>query len=225
MSAVSAADRSSSSTPQQADAGAVVQETSREEQLDDAGQGGEDQRGTPEEHEDSRDVEVVEGGGKGGGVPVIIEPALVYTKKGEVVEVDQNIVGAVDLFRAPDGFVRKGRREQSFMYSLGVYVEEKEGGNHRYFCMADAACRRAMKVVPCRKGDRSNVNTHLKSKHGLQGSGGVKKEENKRQSQEGIKACFEASRNSGVGTNRCVLCAVYFLSCLFVLLVCVCSSH
>ena len=83
--------------------------------------------GEGENHEDTPEVEVVDGS-KGEGVPVI-KPALIYTKQGEVVEVDQNIVEAVDGFRVPDGFVRKGSREQSYMYSLGVYCEEREGVN------------------------------------------------------------------------------------------------
>ena len=81
--------------------------------------------GEGENHEDTPEVEVVDGS-KGEGVPVI-KPALIYTKQGEVVEVDQKIVEAVDGFRVPDGFVRKGSREQSYMYSLGVYCEEREG--------------------------------------------------------------------------------------------------
>ena len=81
--------------------------------------------GEGENHEDTPEVKVVDGS-KGEGVPVI-KPALIYTKQGEVVEVDQKIVEAVDGFRVSDGFVRKGSREQSYMYSLGVYCEEREG--------------------------------------------------------------------------------------------------
>lgn len=72
---------------------------------------------------------------------------------------DQKIVDAVDKSPVPDGFVRKGSREQSYMYSLGVYAEECEGINNKYFCMASAECRRTRKAIPCKKGDRSNVNT------------------------------------------------------------------
>ena len=50
--------------------------------------------GEGENHEDTPEVEVVDGS-KGEGVPVI-KPALIYTKQGEVVEVDQKIVEAVD---------------------------------------------------------------------------------------------------------------------------------
>ena len=38
----------------------------------------------------------------------------------------------------------------------------------------------------------------------MKGTSGVKKDAKKQEAQEGIKACFDASRNSGVGTNRCV---------------------
>ena len=62
--------------------------------------------GEGENHEDTSEVEVIDRS-KGEGVPVI-KPALIYTKQGEVVEVDQKIVEAVDGFRVPDDFVRKG---------------------------------------------------------------------------------------------------------------------
>ena len=45
-------------------------------------------------------------GGNGGGVPVI-KPVPVYNKNGEVVEVAQDVVDAVDRFTAPAGFVKK----------------------------------------------------------------------------------------------------------------------
>ena len=76
----------------------------------------------------------------------VIKPALIYTKQGEVVEVDQKIVEAVDGFSVPDGFVRKGSREQSYMYSLGVYCEETEGVNHKYFCLAGSKGRKTKRA-------------------------------------------------------------------------------
>ena len=71
--------------------------------------------GEGENHEDTPEVEVVDGS-KSEGVPVI-KPVLIYTNQGEVVEVNEKIVEAVDGFHVPDGFVRKGSREQSYMYS------------------------------------------------------------------------------------------------------------
>ena len=153
--------------------------------------------------ENTREVEKVVDRSDGEGVPVI-KPALVYTKEGDIVEVAETVVEAVDGFRVPDGFVRKGAREDSYMYSLGVYCEKRDSIDHKYFCLADSVCRRAKKAIPCKKGDRSNVNTHLKAKHNMQGTGGVKKDAKKQQAKQSIQACFNASRNSGVGTNRCV---------------------
>lgn len=214
MSAISTANlSSSSSTPQ--NAGDAVNSV--------GGHGeGETHGGTPDaggqcgqskKQEGSNDVEVVE---RCTGAPVV-SPALVYTKQGNVVEVGENIVAAVDTFHTPDGFVRKGSREQSYMYSLGVYVEQSGGINHKFFCMADAECRRANRVIPCKKGDRSNVNTHLKTKHGMQGNAGVKKDAKKKDTQASIKACLGASRNSSVGTNRWVLPAVNLVPLLLCL--------
>lgn len=204
-SASAAADRGSSSTP--VEDSSEVQGNSCE--AEEVGTGGGCEG---DDHEDTQDVEVIEGGERKS--VAVIQPAIVYTKKGDVVEVEQKVVEAVDGFRVPDGFVRKGSREQSFMYSLGVYVEQQGGVDHKYFCLADAACRRSKKMVPCKKGDRSNVNTHLKTKHGLQGTGGLRKDTKKQEGQKGIRACVDASRNSGVGTNRCVLRAVFLLKVL-----------
>lgn len=92
----------------------------------------------------------------GASVPVI-RPALVYNKQGDVVEVLETVVQAVDAFRVPDDFVRKGAREQSYMYSLGVYCEKPGSKDHKFFCLASADCRRIKKSIPCRNGDRSQV--------------------------------------------------------------------
>ena len=77
-----------------------------------------------------------------------------------------DIVQAVDHFTVPDGY-RRGSRERSFRYSLGVYVVplEEEDDKHKYFCLADPTCRKNKTTVPCKKGDRSNVNTHHRSKN------------------------------------------------------------
>ena len=52
------------------------------------------------------------------------------------------------------------------MYSLGAYAvpSEEEDDKHKYFCLADPTCRETKTTVPCKKGDRSNVNTHHKTK-------------------------------------------------------------
>ena len=93
---MSAADPSSSSTPE---AASEVQADSH------AAEAGVGEGGAGEGQEGSHEVEVV-AGGSGGGVPVI-KPPPVYNKKGEVVEVAQDVVDAVDRFTAPAGFVKK----------------------------------------------------------------------------------------------------------------------
>ena len=93
-------------------------------------------------------------------------PALVYDKKVEVYALPADIVQTVDHFTVPDGYRREGSRERSFMQSLGVYVVQlgEEDDKHKYFCLADPTCRINKTTVPCKKGDRSKVNTHHKSK-------------------------------------------------------------
>ena len=77
-----------------------------------------------------------------------------------------DIVQAVDDFTVPDGYWREGSRERPFMYSLGAYVVplEEEDDKHKCFCLADPTCLKNKTTVPCKKGDRSNVNTHHRSK-------------------------------------------------------------
>ena len=125
-----------------------------------------------EHEEDSHEGEIVEGG-SGAGVPVT-KPASVYNKQGGVVEMTQDIVDAVDKFTPPTDFVRKGSRDKSYTYSVGVYVEHTESGsgNHKYYCPANSHCRRTSKVVLCKREDRSNVNPDLKSAHNMQGTAG-----------------------------------------------------
>ena len=100
---MSAADLSSSSTPEAA--GDVQADSPAAEAGIGEGEGGagEGQQGSHEE-------EVVEGG-SGAGVPVI-KPAPVYNKEGVVVEVTQDIVDAVDKFTPPAGFCEKGLPRQ-----------------------------------------------------------------------------------------------------------------
>ena len=76
--------------------------------------------------------------------------ALVFDIKGEGCVLPADIVQAVDDFKVPDGYGREGSRERSFMYSLGVYVVPlaEEDHKHKYFCMADPACRKNKTAVP-----------------------------------------------------------------------------
>ena len=97
---------------------------------------------------------------------LVITPALVYDMKGDVYALPADIVQAADHFTVPDGYRREGSRKRSFMYSLGVCVVplEEEDDQHKCFCLADPTCRKNKTTIPCKKGDRSNVNTHHKSK-------------------------------------------------------------
>ena len=97
-------------------------------------------------------------------VVLLFTPELVYDMKREVYALPADVVQAVDHFKVPDGCRRDGSRERSFMYLLGVCVVPlDEDGNYRYFCLADPTCRKNKTTVPCKEGDRSNVNTHHES--------------------------------------------------------------
>ena len=97
---------------------------------------------------------------------LVVTPALVYDMKGEVYALPTDIVQAVDHFTVLDGYRRERSRERSVMYSLRVYVVPlgEEDDKHKYFCLADPTCRKNKATVPCKKGDRSKVNTYHKSK-------------------------------------------------------------
>jgi len=123
----------------------------------------------------------------GEGLPVKL-PAVVYTSAGNKAQIADATVTAVDDFQVPPGFVRQGCRMDSFMYSL----------------LAGPECRRKKKVIPCRRGDRSNVNSHLKSVHGLQGKGGVTKQARRQNMQQNIQTSLALGKNSQLGKNRCV---------------------
>ena len=67
-------------------------------------------------------------------------------------------------------------------------------------------------MIPYKDGDRSNVNTHLKSTHNMQGTAAVVKEGNKQAKQVSIAGSLKASANSGLGTNRCAAGCVLRIS-------------
>ncbi|CAB1119309.1 unnamed protein product [Ectocarpus sp. CCAP 1310/34] len=163
---------------------------------------GDTTEGTPGSNEQQDSNVVGPAGGSTGGVP-LLSPKSVYSNDGKVAEVDAAVPTAVDNFSVPAGFVRKGSRVDSFMYSLGVYVEKSGSTNHTYFCLASSKCRSNKKIIPCPKGDRSNVNTHLKRQHKMQGTEGVKKRNTKKETQTSIQSALAASTNSGLGKNRC----------------------
>ena len=96
---------------------------------------------------------------------LVITPALVYMK-GDMYALPADIVQAVDHFTVPGDYRGEGSRERSFMYSLEVYIVplEEEDDKHKCFCLADPTCLKNKTTVPCKKGDRSNVNTHHRSK-------------------------------------------------------------
>ena len=73
----------------------------------------------------------------------VIKPAGVYNINGSLFELPEETIRAVDDFVVPQGFQRSGCREQSFMYSLGVYVKPVDTSDcrHKYYCMVTSSCR------------------------------------------------------------------------------------
>ena len=106
-----------------------------------------------------------------------ISPAIVYNKLGQVYDVQHETTKAVDDFAVPAGYRRVGTREASFMYSVGVYVEPISDNDKtkapKYYCLANATCRAKKLTVPCKGGDRANVNKHLKKFHDMCGKSSV----------------------------------------------------
>ena len=133
------------------------------------------------------------------------KPKPVFTTAGSLYEVPPDVVQAVDNFSTPEGFHRDGSRERSFMYSVGVFCKPHDTGGNvspRYYCLANKICRSTKNFIPCAKGDRGNVNKHLKKAHKLVGQTAVKKEENATARKGSILQIMDASNNSRVGTSR-----------------------
>ena len=120
---------------------------------------------------------------------LVITPALVYDMQGEVYVSPADIVQAVDDVKVPDGYRRDGSRERSFMYSPELYVvpSAEEDHKHKYFCMADLACRKTRRRFPD-KGDRSNVNTRHISKRRLRGVAGAVKAGKQKRKRKGTSS-------------------------------------
>ena len=74
------------------------------------------------DHQDAspRGTEVIEVDGQ---CLNVIKPAAIFTTNGTGFELPEETIRAVDDFQVLKGFKRAGCREQSFMYSLGVYVK------------------------------------------------------------------------------------------------------
>jgi len=155
------------------------------------------------DHQDASpcDVEVIDVDGQ---CLNVIKPAAIFTTNGTIFELPEEIIRPVDDFEVPKGFQRSGCREQSFMYSLGVYVKpvDPNDGGHKFFCMVSSSCRTKKTVIPCKNGDRSNVKSHHKKHHKPRGAQGAKKAENQKSRMGNIHRSFEASKNSNVGMTR-----------------------
>ena len=97
----------------------------------------------------------------------VILPKSVFARSGAVYQVPDATTKVVDDFEAPSGYRREGARESLFMYSLGVFLRplDTKDPECKYFCLADAKCRSAKTVIPCRSGKRGNVNKHHKNNH------------------------------------------------------------
>ena len=67
--------------------------------------------------------------------------------------------------------------------------------------MVTSSCRTKKTIIPCKNGDRSNVNSHHKKHHKLRGAQGAKKAEKLKSKVGNIHRSFEASKNSCVGTS------------------------
>ena len=86
--------------------------------------------------------------------------------------VPQEISDAVDSFQPPAGYECVGDPEQSFIYSVGNYVQPIDADSPSkptYFCQGSAKCRKYRHQIPCTRGSRSNVNKHLQHVHQLRG--------------------------------------------------------
>lgn len=98
--------------------------------------------------------------------------AIFESDTGLEYTVPEEIRDAVDSFQPPAGYECVGDREQSFIYSIGNYVQPIDldsPAKPAYFCQGSLKCRKYRHQIPCTRGSRSNVNKHLQHIHHIRG--------------------------------------------------------
>ena len=98
--------------------------------------------------------------------------AIFESDTGLEYTVPPEIRDAVDCFQPPAGYECVGDREQSFIYSVGNYVQPIDldsPSKPAYFCQGSFKCRKYKHQIPCTRGSRSNVNKHLQHIHHIRG--------------------------------------------------------
>lgn len=116
-----------------------------------------------------------------------------------------SVKAALDAFVPPAGTERGGSHEQGYIYSWGAYCVPRLGVMNvepRFFCLASSTCRNNSQVIPCKNGDRSNVNKHLKSVHKLVSKTSMAWAEKKSDTDDGVLKVQQGARTLGVGKIR-----------------------
>ena len=167
-----------------------------------------------------QDEVVVVAGSTSGGAPQqsvnLKRPAPIFDSKGEEYVVPEATKNPIESFVVPDGFQQEGSREDSFLFSLGNYcsptgvVSKTSAENKAWFRCQVGTCIKLKggKIIPCQKGNKSNVNKHLHEEHQLHGSSGKKRKQRAQTRQGNIVAAMSAATTFNVGARRCVRCQV-----------------
>ncbi|CAN0267242.1 unnamed protein product, partial [Ectocarpus sp. 4 AP-2014] len=167
------------------------------------------QQDAPQDNE----VVVVPGSTSGAGAPQqsvnTKRPAPIFlVKGGDEYVVPEATKNAISSYAVPEGFQQEGAREDSFMFSLGIYcvpigvVRRSSAENKAFFKCMVGACIKSGKTVPCKKGNKSNVNKHFREKHDLRGCLGKEREERAQTRQGNIVSAMAAATTFGVGARR-----------------------
>jgi len=118
-------------------------------------------------------------------------------------------IAAIQAFVPPTGYKREGAREDSYLFSCGNYytptgVAKTSAQFKALFKCQLGSCRSNSKAKPisCIRGNKSNVNKHVKQVHKLQGSVGAARREHIDKRQGSVAAAMDASKTFRVGHKR-----------------------
>ena len=143
-----------------------------------------------------------------GEAGALVLPKLSYkSKTSKEIEVPEEVRERVDTFEVPTGYLRKGSRDQSFIYSWGVNVVPDSSPNPRgtrknkFYCLANRMCVHQKKPLST-KDSKSGVSKHLHSVHGIVGKLSVARKATKDMTDAAVDVIEDKSRTFGVGRKR-----------------------
>ena len=172
------------------------------------GEGGGSSPDVPADADQPNDVESSTEASSSGDPAMLVLPKLSFNAKtSKEIEVPEEVRKRVDTFEVPTGYLRKGSRDQSFIYSWGVNVVPDSSPNPRgtrtnkFYCLANRACAHVKKPLST-KDSKSGVGKHLLNVHGIVGKLSVARKATMDRTDAAVDVIENKSRTFGVGRKR-----------------------